>query len=197
MSMGDYVDRQAGLNVTGGDPDLLKEVTKTYWSNLDREMETIQTNLNTNLEEYIIAVHGLKSTSRAIGAMTLGDMAYECEMAGKAGDTEKINALTPPLIEYVKGFKAELDKEFSDAGTPAGSLEISDADIPEIKTKLRKLVAALNDYDCDTAEDVVDELEQYAFTGEAADLFENMCDAIASFDYDGCRESAEVLIGTI
>ena len=134
MSMNDYVDKQAGLNVTGGDEDLLREVTKTYWSNLGKELEKIETFMGTNNEEYVIAVHGLKSTSRAIGALKLGDMAYECEMAGRAGEEDKIKVLTPPLLEYAEGFKAVLDEVFSgDSDSAMGEREISDSDVPEIK----------------------------------------------------------------
>lgn len=194
MSMNDYIDKEAGLSVTGGDEALLREVMKTYWKNLDNEITTIETNMESGNEDYVIAVHGLKSTSRAIGALKLGDMAYECEMAGRNGELEKVRSLTPPLLEYTRGFKEELDGEFSGDGEgDFGGRQITDEDIPEIKMKLKDVIAALQEYDCDKAEDIISELEEYDFEGGAGDLFENMSDAFDSFDYDGCRDAAEAL----
>ncbi|MBQ7558018.1 MAG: Hpt domain-containing protein [Lachnospiraceae bacterium] len=194
MSMNDYVDREAGLSVTGGDESLLREVMKTYWKNLDNEMNTIEANMGTGNEAYVIAVHGLKSTSRAIGALKLGDMAYECEMAGRNGEMDKVQSLTPPLLEYARGFKAVLDNEFSgDKESDSEGRQITDAEVPHIKQRLKDIIAALGEYDCDRAEEILDELDEYEFEGGAGDLYENMSDAFESFDYDGCRDAAEAL----
>lgn len=51
------------------------------------------------LEDYVIEVHSLKSAARWIGAMDLGDQAEALEMAGRAQDTETINANTSALLE--------------------------------------------------------------------------------------------------
>lgn len=50
-------------------------------------------------EDYIIEVHGLKSAARWVGLAALGDHAEALEAAGKAGDTARLHADTPGLLE--------------------------------------------------------------------------------------------------
>jgi HPt (histidine-containing phosphotransfer) domain-containing protein len=41
------------------------------------------------------AAHKLKSSARSVGAMALGEVCAEMELAGKAGQVEKLAALLP------------------------------------------------------------------------------------------------------
>jgi len=54
--------------------------------------------------------HKLKSSSRSVGALALGELCAEMELAGKAGDTEALAALLPRFeqeLAGVEGFLAE------------------------------------------------------------------------------------------
>lgn len=50
-------------------------------------------------EDYAIEVHSLKSASRWIGAMDLGDQAERLEMAARSGDLDQVREDTPALLE--------------------------------------------------------------------------------------------------
>ncbi|MBP3319361.1 MAG: response regulator, partial [Ruminiclostridium sp.] len=50
-------------------------------------------------EDYAIEVHSLKSASRWIGAMDLGDQAERLEMAARSGDLDQVAEDTPALLE--------------------------------------------------------------------------------------------------
>jgi hypothetical protein len=60
------------------------------------------------LPDYLVRVHGVKSTSDSIGAGRAHDMALELEMAGKAGDLALIQAKNGALIHYVKDLLANI-----------------------------------------------------------------------------------------
>ena len=67
-----------------------------------------------------IKVHGLKSSSRAIGALELGNLAEKLEKAGNSGDVEMLDKELGDLISRYRQLALELtplaDQEGSDKG---------------------------------------------------------------------------------
>lgn len=62
-------------------------------------------------ENYVIQVHGLKNASRVIGGTVLGDMAYELELAGKAGNWALIEEKNAALLDTYRDTIAELKRK--------------------------------------------------------------------------------------
>ena len=59
-------------------------------------------------EDYAIEVHSLKSASRWIGAMDLGDQAEALEHAAREGDLDQVREDTPALLEAYQALGEEL-----------------------------------------------------------------------------------------
>ena len=62
-----------------------------------------------DMPNYATLVHGLKSTSRMVGALPLGDMAYDLEMKSKEGDLEYVKANHDALLDLYNRTKEEIN----------------------------------------------------------------------------------------
>ena len=85
----DFLDTAKALSECLGDKDMYLEILKTYV--LENRMEDLQKNFGMeNWKDYAIIVHGLKSSSRTIGATELGELAYTLEIAAKEEDLDTL-----------------------------------------------------------------------------------------------------------
>jgi HPt (histidine-containing phosphotransfer) domain-containing protein len=94
----------------GGNMRIYLPVLRSYLSVIPGELEKISNVSQETLPEYVVKVHGVKSTSDSIGAEQARQMALELEMAGKAGDLAKIMAKNETLIKYVKELLVNIQK---------------------------------------------------------------------------------------
>ena len=84
------VDVNHGLELLG-DMDMYNSVIKEFLACYDERMERIANyKSNSDMANYAIEVHSLKSDSKYLGFMTLADLAYKHEMASKAGDINSV-----------------------------------------------------------------------------------------------------------
>ena len=79
------------LEFCADDEDIYKEVLETALEE-GREKIPFMNDLMSgkDFDRYIIEAHGLKNAARQIGCDRLSDMAKESELAGKAGDIDKM-----------------------------------------------------------------------------------------------------------
>ena len=93
------IDVNHGLELLG-DMEMYNSVMKDFLTDYDRRMKKISEYKNSSdMANYAIEVHSLKSDSKYLGFMTLADLAYKHEMASKAGD---INSVVLHYDELVK-----------------------------------------------------------------------------------------------
>ena len=79
------LDSVSAINSLGS-ADLYEKIVGEYYRGGREKYELIQKAFsNEDWEDYTIRVHALKSSSRQIGAMELGELAQEMEFAGKSG----------------------------------------------------------------------------------------------------------------
>ncbi len=82
-----------------GTADIYRKTLVLFREQIPGRIRNIETALQEDhLENYVIEVHSLKSAARWIGAAKLGDLAEELEMAGRAGDKDKMAQGTPALL---------------------------------------------------------------------------------------------------
>ena len=84
------IDVNHGLELLG-DMEMYNSVMKDFLTDYDRRMKKISEYKNSSdMANYAIEVHSLKSDSKYLGFMTLADLAYKHEMASKAGDVNSV-----------------------------------------------------------------------------------------------------------
>jgi len=94
----------------GGNMKIFLPVLRSYLSVIPDSLEKMSHVSAETLPEYIVKVHGVKSTSDSIGAEEARKMALELEMAGKAGDITTVLAKNGALIQYVKTLLDDIQK---------------------------------------------------------------------------------------
>ncbi len=176
------LDITAGISRCG-DREAYLQAVQIYREALAPKRQDIeQYYLSEDWKNYTIQVHSLKSTSRVIGAMELGERAWEMEQAGDAENDLLIREKTPALLEMMDEFAAAF------ATLQTGSAEPDDADRPDIdETTLVEAWQALDDFvqqmDYEDSEFVLQELSDYRLPEEDARTKDLLRTALDGLDW--------------
>jgi CheY-like chemotaxis protein len=83
-----------------GDMDTYNDTIKDFQAELDKKLKLIEEyKASSDMKNYAIHVHSLKSDARYFGFEKLGDLAYDHEMKSKANDIEYVSEHYNELIE--------------------------------------------------------------------------------------------------
>lgn len=104
------VDVHVLEELVGNDPDTVKEMLQDFRVNAAKTAAELHTNYKKGELETVGSIsHKLKSSSRSVGAMKLGELCAEMEQAGKNGDQDAIDALLPRFDAELKRVEAYLN----------------------------------------------------------------------------------------
>jgi CheY-like chemotaxis protein len=113
------LDIRMGLERFDQDEELYLTVLQSYAKNTRPILDNMSESLGSgNLEDYAIAVHGVKGSSYGVSARETGKAAEDLETAAKAGNLEVVNA---GHLIFVKATEAFLDR--IDAALDQGGFE--------------------------------------------------------------------------
>ena len=100
------VDMDKALELLG-DMEMYNETMKDFSNNLEERWSKLeQEKLSSDMENYAIDVHALKSDCKYLGFYDLADVAYEHELKSKENDSEYVNKNFEKLeLEYSKVLK--------------------------------------------------------------------------------------------
>ena len=99
------IDAQKAMENSGSE-EAFKSVLQIFFDSLDQRISEVEEYYSAeDWKNYTIKVHALKSSSRLIGAMSLGNDAENLEMAGKSDDTDYIRANNEEFVNGLKKFK--------------------------------------------------------------------------------------------
>lgn len=170
-----------------GSPMLYNKIAEEYYrTGEDRLQGITEAYGKQDWTDYTIKVHALKSSSRQIGAMKLGDMAEALEKAGKAGNIDKILSDTDATVQVFQSLLDKMaayypDEEEDESGKPM-------IDRETLNGFLDELAACCEDLELDGMEDVVGRMKQYAYEEAIQDQIKALYKAIADIDMDACEE---------
>lgn len=179
----DALDVNSGL-IHCGSREAYMATLKMYFEAAPRNAEEIERYWSVrDIKNTTIKVHALKSTSRVIGALKLGDFAAQLEKAGDSGDTKTLEKELGELLSQYRELAEELEplsniKSNEDSDTRP---LITEEDMKEAYTAILEFCAS---YDFDSVVNVVASLDEYRFPEEEATRFEAVKKAVDNFDYD-------------
>jgi signal transduction histidine kinase/DNA-binding response OmpR family regulator len=154
-----------GMARFGGNVKTYWRIVHAYAQHTSKWVEKIRTVTPETLPDYGIAVHGLKSSSRNIGAELVGDMAEALEKAAKAGDFAFVQAHHPPFVEAIQKL---LDVLFEKQKAHASQKHIRSEPEAAILEALRK---ACESFDVEQMNQLMEALDVYEYSpGSGADL---------------------------
>ena len=179
----DEIDTDSGIRYCGG--------PAAYLETLEVFAEKVKTNADEmeryhqegDIQNIIIKIHSLKSSSLAIGAKELSVFAEHLESAAKANDNNTLDADTDELIWRYRRLGALL--------TPilAQKKVTDDKDLPPMTMmQLLEAYASLRErsqsYDLDGALAVIDTLEKYRIPDSEKDRVTKLAAAVRDIDWD-------------
>lgn len=141
------------------------------------------------LRDYTIEVHALKNTARMIGAMELSEWCYKLERCGNAEDVETLEAETPGMLTLYRSYKDVLRPYVQ-----AQAGEKQKVSTEEIIRKLQELRDAMDNFDLDTADAAMKQLEEYQFDEACALLLDELRAYVADVAMEEVMEIAVKLI---
>lgn len=170
-----------------GTEEVFWEVLKNYYHSIERKAKYIkELERAEKWEEYTIEVHALKSASRQIGAMELGTLAQELELAGKAGDIQTIQKKTNKLLAEYLQYQMILAPHFPEEEKKENVIE---RDV--LRMHLLNLKNAAGELDVDIMDAVMEELSKYEFSGKELSYFETLQTAVEELDAETCEETVD------
>ncbi|MDR1977259.1 MAG: transporter substrate-binding domain-containing protein [Synergistaceae bacterium] len=179
------VDFEMALARLGGDKEAYLEVVRSYVTHTPAILEKLRTPEKDALREYAIAVHGIKGSSYAICAATVGKLAEELEASAKAGDLDTVLAKNDLFLSaaenLIESLASMLENE-PDEEKPQKTA-------PD-ETLLRMVFEANKNYDVASMEKVMSELERYTYQTRS-ELVTWLHDQLENLEYDAIQERLE------
>lgn len=184
----------SGLDTAGalkalGSPKLYDKILEEYYSSGSDKYEGIrQAYANEDWADYTIRVHALKSSSRQVGAMALGDMAEQLEKAGKASDIDTIRSKTDETLGEYRRFLDALDTYYKVAHSDDDEADKPLIDRDTLHDITSGLAAACEELDMDQMEAASDRLKAYSYDEAMRPLIDELLKAISNMDTEKCEE---------
>ncbi len=186
------IDMVEGIK-NSGSKELFLRLLGDFYRLIDMKSNKIEKCLADGmLKDYTIEVHALKSTARMIGAMELSERFYEMEKYGNEENTEALYRETPEVLTLYRSYKAIL-KPFS-VNADSGKEEISAQDLV---LKLKMLENAIQNFDMDTADDVMGELARVCVPEKCIEQMEHLTDFYADLAMSEMIETCKTMINCI
>lgn len=163
------IDREEGIRHCGNEK-MFYSLLGDFYKIIDSKSTKIRKCLDDGMiRDYTIEVHGLKNTARMIGATELSEWFHRMEDAGNAGDIETIRKETPGLLQMFQSYK-EVLKSFGEASNQNQKEMPEDAMI----ALLEKIQSSMDQFDLDTADAAMKELEECRMPEDCSELMERL-----------------------
>lgn len=172
-----------------GTKELFISLLGDFYKLIDAKSLKIEKCLEDGLiRDYTIEVHGLKNTARMIGAMELSAEFLQLEQLGNAGDIETISKETPKVMEHFRSYKPILE--------PYGvkQQDQKEVSLEEISKYVQAIHDAIEEFDLDTADEAMNQLEQCQLPEDCQSLMEELRVHVADVAMENIIELTETMI---
>jgi len=151
------------------------------------------------LNNYRTTVHAIKSSMAMIGAMSLSGLAKMLEMAAIEEKLDTIKGITPEFIKEMKAFKEAISPLVAAIrGTNEEGEDSIDgkpiADMDVIRDQLLMMKSALEDFDMDMADNILNFLSEFSYPEEIREDMEKLIIAVRNVDDDKAIEIIDRIV---
>ncbi|MDR0885983.1 MAG: response regulator [Clostridiales Family XIII bacterium] len=177
------LDVEKGLDMFGGSTNTYFEVLKSYILNTPDLLAQLDTYAEDNLPDYSIVVHGVKSSSRSIGALDIGTRAESLEMASKNNDAEYVHAHHFAFVGDTSKLINDIQEVIYDENVEADSSDKPEKDFVSHEL-IEDIKNAANLYDIDDIERLIIEIDGYKYLNDG-DKVAAIKRCASALDFDG------------
>lgn len=182
------IDVNKGLFNCANDFNVLFSVIEVYVKSSKGVLDRIEKSLSEgDLPSYAIEVHGLKSSSRSIGADELGELFYKLELESKASNREYVDANNDAVIAEYKQFIDNIKEKIAEnKPEPDGSGEGKGKEISveEFKELLSRCCEAIENFENKMATEFFKEMLACDLEQEILNKINEANEAFELFDFD-------------
>ena len=178
----DEIDVEAGIGHCGNGESYIATL-KTYLDTVTKNADDIEMFWKAGeIRDITTKVHALKSTSKVIGALELGEFAETLEEAGERGDMKMLDRELPRLLSDYRKLAADLE--------PLNEHDVSEEDdrppitLEELNEAYKKLLDFGESFDFDSMVDIVESLGQYSIPEDEAMRVAAIIKAADDLDYE-------------
>jgi len=189
-----------GLNISVGlaffqnDPNSYLSVLRSFIKYTPTKIDVIK-NADSDLGAYRIAVHGLKGTSKGIGAEELGERAEKMEKAAAVGDLGFIRANGLAFIETAEKLVADIGVFIEKVSRNEPDAEKPEKDIPSAEA-LREILHACTHYDILGLRKAIEILAAYRYTS-TPDLTQWITEQSHLSNFTAIQNRVALLLGAV
>ena len=183
------IDVEAGIHNCGSE-ESYREILQIFYEAIKPQSQELDGYFHSeDWENYTIKVHALKSSSRIIGAMELGELAFRLETAGKSGDIEYIRSHHRKLLSDYRAYRKILKPVCAsdDREDPGETGAIDEAAAGEL---LRAIAEAAEAMDYSALETAFAEADRYTFPASLKAPYDAAKKCFMILDYDGILAAA-------
>lgn len=163
------IDVQAGITNCMNEK-LFRELLRDFHGLIEEKSNRIERFLEErDIRNFTIEVHAMKSSARMIGALELSDRFKALEELGIIENVSLINQLAPGVLQSYRKYR-ELLKPF----VVTAPVEKKELPKEEVISMLEELERAMDEFDLDTADETMKELEKVIFDDEMKKQLEQL-----------------------
>ncbi|MCL2593047.1 MAG: hypothetical protein FWD82_06750, partial [Defluviitaleaceae bacterium] len=130
-------------------------------------------------------MHGVKSALANIGRMDLSATALKLEQTGRNSNVDEIYAETPAFLDALRDCVEQLKPKEEQ------SAEATDEDKQYLKEKLLMIKAACEEFDEKSANEVLTELKQKAWSQQTMELLTSISEKLLHSDFDEIKDEID------
>ena len=186
-----------GLTNVGGMKEAFASVVNAYYREGRMKSETVPALLAAgDIDNYVVEVHALKSSSAAIGADGMSVLFKELEFAGKAKNIEFIEShsdnvfkIFSEVLDVVRNYleiNGMLEEEADDSAPSGEQMEFDDGILDE-------LIDNLTQFNIKATENLVSQTAGVNYGEEVNSAFSQIRKCLEVFDYHKAKELATQL----
>ena len=183
------IDCVAGIKNIGGNLDSYNELLEVYYREMAQILETLPDLAQESLEQFKIKVHGIKGSSRNVGAKELSERALQLEEWAKEGKQKEVLDALDDFLKEMDAVMTRVDTYLKDT---VKTVERDGDFLPELElTSVYKILQALSEFDMDIVEDEMKELYRNRYADDTETVLEELKRYIEELDYKHATELLE------
>lgn len=164
--------------------EILAKTLQQFYNSINNNLRDIEKFFNeSDIHNYTIKVHALKSSARLIGASELSAQAAYLEDCGNNNDVDTIKDLTPELLQ---NYRAYLEKLAPLYKQDEGAELISREKLYEAYEAIKEFAAM---FDSDSIDGIISMLREYKIPDNEAEKFNLIASCADSADWAGLEEA--------
>ena len=166
--------------------DIYRSILKTYFKDLKASMPRIDQEKNSNdIKNFVVDVHGIKSSSASIGAYELSEQAKELEMAGKEQRLDYIESHYDQFVQTAKEVINSIDAFYHRESSKVQEKVIADSEVSTLTEEwIRAMVEACDDMDSPKIAELIEEVKDKNFVEEDANRIQQIIEYAEEYDFD-------------